>query len=515
MKKYRTSAAALVLAASLMLVLMLSSCTSAAPEAHAGTLDRELSSMPTIGLLNPDAEVRGVWIATVGNINYPSKKGLSASALASELDDIVETCVRLGLNTIFFQVRPAADALYKSELFPQSEFVSGTQGKAPNGDFDSLGYLINAAHEHKINVHAWVNPLRVTYGSVEYPKTDVSSLAPEHIARENPDLTVAYADGKLYFDAGNPDVREYIARGVAEIVSNYAVDGVVFDDYFYPYPVKTDDGSYAEFDDASSYKKYGSGRNVGDWRRENINLLVESCYNAVKTVNSECDFGISPFGIWQNDDGTNGGSATRGLEAYSSLYCDALAWAKGGYVDYIAPQLYWRFDTSVAPYGELVDWWNGVLDGTGVKLLVCHAAYMYEDGWENPSGEIKAQIEYARNALCYRGSLLYGYKALKNNTENIDHELKNAFEQEIIYSDTVSNFKNLTVFFPSETSSPTVTVTGESDPTKSLYFGAERVNRTRNGDFELTVMLSDGENLLSFIYDGREYTYKITKKSDK
>lgn len=510
MKKKRTSAILLVFA----VLFLLSSCASAMPETHAGTLDKELSSPPTVGLLNPDAEVRGVWIATVGNINYPSKKGLGASALASELDAIVETCVRLGLNTIFFQVRPAADALYRSELFPQSEFVSGTQGKAPDGNFDSLEYLINAAHEYKINVHAWVNPLRVTYGSAKYPKTDVSALADSHIARKHPDWTVAYADGKLYFDAGNPDVREYIAKGAAEIVTNYAVDGVVFDDYFYPYPVKTEDGVYAEFDDASSYEKYGTGSDKGDWRRENINLLVEGCHKAVKEINSECAFGIAPFGIWQNDDGTNGGSATRGLEAYSALYCDATAWVKGGYVDYIAPQLYWRFDTAVAPYGELVDWWNGVLDGTGVKLLVCHAAYMYEDGWENPSGEIAKQIEYARDALCYRGSLLYGYKTLESDAENIDNEIKKTFEHEIIYSDTVSNFRNLTVSLPSETASSAITVTGESDPTKPLYFGRECVNRTKNGDFEFTVALSDGENVLSFTYDGREYIYKVTKNSN-
>ena len=309
-------------------------------------------------------------------------------------------------------------------------------------------------------------------------------------------------------------MREYIAKGTAEIVSNYAVDGVVFDDYFYPYPVKTDDGVYAEFDDTSSYEKYGAGSDKGDWRRENINLLVEGCHKAVKEINSECAFGIAPFGIWQNDDGANGGSATRGLEAYSTLYCDATAWVKGGYVDYIAPQLYWRFDTAVAPYGELVDWWNGVLDGTGVKLLVCHAAYMYEDGWENPGGEIAKQIEYARDALCYRGSLLYGYKVLESDAENIDDEIKKAFEHEIIYSDTVSNFRNLTVSLPSETVSSAITVTGKSDPTKPLYFGRERVNRTKNGDFEFTVALSDGENVLSFTYDGREYIYKVTKNSN-
>lgn len=500
-----------VLSFVLTLLFLFSSCGRAPLfladiEAQSPLAFEEISP-PTVGLLNPDAEMRGVWIATVGNINYPSKKGLSEKELKKELEDIVGKCLELGLNAIFFQVRPAADALYHSELFPTSEYLSGKQGKAADGDFDPLDYLIKIAHNEKINVHAWVNPLRVTYGSAKYPKTDISSLAEGHIARKNPDWVLPYADGKLYFDAGNPAVREYIADGVREIVEDYAVDGVVFDDYFYPYPV-----SGASFDDSASFALYGKGE-LGDWRRENINSLVKGCYDAVKSVNSECLFGISPFGIWQNDDGNNGGSATSGLEAYESLYCDALAWARGGYVDYISPQLYWRFGTKAAPYGELSDWWNASLDGTGVKLIISHAAYMYDE-WESPSGELKEQIEYSRGALSYRGSILYGFAAIENNSSGICGEISSVFSYEIIYSDSVTNYKKLAVNGIEdgmETSLSLIAVTGESDPTVALSYLGEGVNRDKDGSFELHIALSIGENEITFIYGEQKFSFTVIR----
>ena len=493
------------------LSLIFSSCASLSPMHErevASTLPYEVPMDECIGLLNPDAEIRGVWIATVGNINFPSKSGLSQKALKAELDAIVENCSELGLNAIFFQVRPAADSLYKSSLFPASEYVSGKQGQMPQGDFDCLQYLIEIAHKKKINVHAWINPLRVTYGSAKYPKTDLSSLSENHIARKNPDWCIPYADGKLYFDAGIPEVREYIAKGVAEVVENYQVDGVVFDDYFYPYPV-----SGAEFDDSASYEKYGSG-NLSDWRRDNINSLIRSCFEAVKNSDPDCLFGISPFGIWQNDDGENGGSKTRGLEAYESLYCDALSWAKDGYVDYIAPQLYWRFETAVAPYGELSDWWNAALDGTGVKLLISHAAYMYES-WEDPEGELTGQIEFSRNALNYRGSILYGYEAIDKNSAEIRQEISKAFAFDIVYSDYYPTSAELVLTGLPEngvTKKNRIFLEGSSDPTLSLSYNGQNLNRDKWGDFSLELKLISGENTLVFDYGGKEIYYHITKE---
>ncbi len=415
------------------LLIMLSSfasCSEVEKLSDAGRLPSllamEKASDATVGIINPYAEVRGVWIATVGNLNFPSKKGLSEKALALELDAIVEKCGELGLNAIFFQVRPAADALYSSDLFPASEYVSGKQGVMPEEDFDCLRYLTDIAHKAGISVHAWVNPLRVTYGSAKYPKTDISVLSEDHIARKNTDWVIPYADGKLYFDAGNPWVRDYVAMGVREIAENYDVDGIVFDDYFYPYPV-----SGAEFDDSLSFSLYGGG-DVDTWRRGNIDQLVKLCHDTIKEVRSNCLFGISPFGIWKNDDGVNGGSKTAGLEAYYALYCDALGFAKKGYVDYLAPQLYWSFETESAPYGELCDWWASALSGSGTKLYISHAAYKYEE-WDDPDGELTAQIEYARKKDIYRGSLLYGFSSIIGNASGICDEISSLFEKEIIY----------------------------------------------------------------------------------
>ena len=495
------------------LMLFLASCSGNVKKTDGVTALAPDNETPhAIGLLNPDAEVRGVWIATVGNINFPSKKGLSAEKLKEELDDIVKTSSENNINTIFFQVRPCADALYRSELFPQSEFVSGKQGKSPDGGFDCLEYLVNEAKKQKINVHAWVNPLRVTYGSSSNPKTDVNALSEDNPARKNPDWTIPYADGKLYFDAGNPAVREYIAQGVAEIVKNYAVDGVVFDDYFYPYPV-TENGKTAEFEDGVSFAKHGAGRQKDDWRRENVNSLVRDCYNAVKSVRNTCLFGISPFGIWQNDDGKNGGSDTRGFEAFKSLYCDALAWAEGGYVDYIAPQLYWQRSSDAAPYEELANWWNAALDGTGVDLLVAHGVYNY-DTWENPEGELSAQIELSRDLLTYKGSVLYGYAALRSDSRGLLRETRDVFSQEIVYSDAVSDYSQITVEGSANviTAAYVYTLRGHADPAQPFTVNGRGVSRNKSGDFEVEIKLSRGENKLVLKSGDKTKTITVTRE---
>lgn len=457
---------------------------------------------------NNKAEVRGIYIATVQNINYPSKKGLTAGELRAELDDIVATCTDANLNAIYFQVRPSSDALYKSDIFPTSEYVTGKQGEAFPDGFDPLGYLIDAAHAKGIAVHAWVNPLRVTVGSASAPKHDTTELAESHPARKNPEYVVPYADGRLYFDCGQPQVRKLIADGVAEIVKKYAVDGVIFDDYFYPYPV-----SGALFDDSESYEKYGNGMSEGDWRRDNVNQMIEECYNAIKAVNVDCKFGVAPFGIWQNDDGENGGSDTSGLESYSAIYCDPLAWIKGGYIDYIAPQIYWRFTTSAARFDVLTRWWNTAVDGSDVDLLISHGIYNY-DTWENPENELRCQVEFARAELGYKGSILYGYAALKNNSKGLFEETKDVFKEEITYTDTVSNGRDLIISIPYKNSyidGDGTFVIGTSDPSEPLYIDEKLVGRTKSGYFSLYLPLHDGKNTFIFTHKGKTTEYVINR----
>ncbi len=368
----------------------------------------------------PEKELRGVWVATVGNLNFPSRAGLSEEALRQELDDLLSVCAECRLNAVFFQVRPTADSLYRSEIFPTSSFLSGEQGKEAPGGFDPLLYLTSRAREKEIDVYAWINPLRITYGSKARPQQDPSALAENNPARRHPEWTVPYADGKLYFDPGIPEVRELIAAGASEVAANYPVKGIVFDDSFYPYPVEN-----ASFPDEKSYLAYGNGADREDWRQENVNRLLAACRDAVKKASPDCRFGVSPFGIWQNDDGENGGSATRGLEAYRAVYCDALAWAKGGYVDFLAPQIYWSFDTPAAPFGVLAEWWNDALAGTGVRFYIANAAYKIPE-WESAE-ELSRQVEFSRQLSGYGGSILYSYAALRDNLLSVREVVSSLF----------------------------------------------------------------------------------------
>ena len=364
--------------------------------------------------------MRGVWIASVSNIDFPSAPDLTKEQLESELDSIVDTADAAGLNAVFFQVRPSADALFASDIFPVSRYMS-TGGTLT---LDALEYLCAAAHKKGIAVHAWINPLRVAAGG------DIDSLPDNSPAKKNPAWVVKYADGKLYFDCGREEVRKLICDGIKEIVENYDVDGVVFDDYFYPYPkyIQASDGTsaLAEFDDGDTFAEYGRDfDDIGDWRRDNVNKLVRGAYETVKSADEHCAFGVAPFGIWKNGYGDESGSETRGSQSYYDIYCDTVAWIEGGYVDYVAPQLYWRESESAAPYDALCDWWSSTVEekGDGIKLIICHAAYRYEDDWENPAGTMLSQLRYASEKNVYSGSVFYGYEEIRDNLHGIRDEL--------------------------------------------------------------------------------------------
>ncbi len=462
-------------------------------------------AVPLRNILNPDSEIRGVWIASVYNIDYPTKTDLSAEQLKAELDSILETCEKNNLNTIFFQVRPSCDALYQSKIFPISEFISS------NGvlEFDPLDYLIREAHQRNIYVHAWINPLRVTMNS-----HDIETLDDKSPAKQHPEWTVPYADGKLYLNAGIPEVASLVVEGVREIVEGYDVDGVVFDDYFYPYPVYGDDGNLAEFDDTDEYEKYGDGySSIAEWRRDNINKMIEAVYHAVHEADSECIFGVSPFAIWQNNNGENDGSDTKGFEAYNSLYCDALAWIEGGYIDYISPQIYWQFSNSETAFDTVTRWWNTKLEGSDVKLYVSHASYQYEDGgWDSPEGQLKEQISYARSEKYYYGSIFYGYDEIKRNIHGASDELIEAYENEIIYTEIQSNLQPIRISSPADGSTLTTENTyimGSSDPYYTLTVNGETVGKTKSGLFNLYVTLKKGANIFTFEENGEIVEYTI------
>ena len=453
-------------------------------------------------------ELRGVWIASVNNINFPSEKGLSAEQMMSEIDDIIKVCKEANLNAIFFQARPAGDALYDSKIFPPSKYLTGKQGDNLTEGFDPLAYIIYAAHTENIEVHAWLNMYRITNGSKTYPEQDLTALAENNPARKNPSWVVKY-DGKLWYNPGLPEVRELITDGVIEIVQNYDVDGIHFDDYFYPYPA-----SGETFDDTGAFEKYGSsGQSLADFRRESVNKTVEEIYKAVKKTNPEVRFGISPFGIWANDSSIPTGSATSGLEAYHSLYSDAKAWINGGYIDYICPQIYWAFNTKAARYDVLVRWWSALVDGTDVDLYIGHAAYKVSSEFQNEL-ELPRQVEFARTYMGVAGSVFYGYSEIAANEYKTKENLAKLFEEDRLVQKFVDNGSGISIRRPEENSylsGGAVNILGSSNPLFPVYYNGEKIARTQNGFFSLYVNLQDGKNNIYLKSNDTEFLYVINK----
>lgn len=481
---------------------------------QASEQDTEL--VRTGALLDPNREVRGLWIPSVLNITFPSKPGLTADEMRAELDDIVKTARDANLNTLCLQVRPASDALYHSDLFPTSAYLSGTQGQAADADFDPLAYLCEIAADdtngEALAVYAWVNPLRVTSAG-----QDVSLLSPENPAKQHPEWTFTY-NNAVYYDAAIPEVRAMIAAGAAEICEKYPVAGIIFDDYFYPYPANDSAGKQIPVPDAKSYETYGGQfEDIADFRRDNVNRMVKACYDAVKGVSEYLQFGIAPFGIWQNDNGDNGGSDTGGMSSYSAIYCDPLAWMEGGYIDFLAPQIYWQFSTKVARFDTLVRWWNARCDEYNTPMWISHALHNYAS-WNNP-GEMRNQIGFARAELSYRGSLFYGYPQLYENTLGVTDEIRAAYTADRTYFEkeqVTDASAAITVTVPYNNfryDEDGTYLLGQSHPADPLFCNGQPVSRTKSGYFSFYTPLHDGENTFVFSQNGEEYTHTIWKNA--
>lgn len=354
-------------------------------------------------------KISGLWVATANRLDFPSAADLSAEQLKQEIDTILQDAKGWGMNTVVFQVRPACDALYPSAIFPVSSVISST-GSLPEG-FDPLAYAVEAAHALDMQLHAWVNPLRVTTGSAESPRQDIQALPQTSPARQHPEWVVAYADGRLYLDPGHPEVRQLVADGVNEIITKYDVDGIHFDDYFYPYPVEG-----AVFDDSASYAAYGGELALEDWRRENITSIIRQVHTLIRDSGKELAFGVSPFAVWQNQASDPLGSATTaGVETYSDLYADTRLWVKEEWIDYICPQIYWSFEQEPAPFDTVFEWWADCVAGTSVELWVGHAFYKQggdQPGWDDAQQTVR-QLEYVSANAEYDGSLFFRYQHLK------------------------------------------------------------------------------------------------------
>ncbi|WP_371672657.1 family 10 glycosylhydrolase [Streptomyces sp. NBC_00289] len=347
-------------------------------------------------------EMRGVWLATVTNRDWPSRPGLTAVEQRTELIAHLDTAVRDRLNTVVFQVRPTADALWPSPYEPWSQYLTGTQGRDPG--WDPLGTAVAEAHARGLHLHAWFNPYRIAN------HTDPARLVSTHPARRHPDWVVPYG-GKLYYNPGLPEVRTFVQDAMLDAVRKYPVDAVHFDDYFYPYPV-----AGQTFDDDAAYDRHGGAfPNRAAWRRDNIDRLVRETAARIRAVRPATRFGISPFGVWRNAATDPLGSDTRaGVQTYDDLHADTRRWVRENWIDYICPQLYWNIGFAAADYATLLAWWAEAVQGTGTRLYLGEALYKAGDpaqpaAWQDPA-ELSRHLTLAKRYPQARGHVFFAAK---------------------------------------------------------------------------------------------------------
>jgi uncharacterized lipoprotein YddW (UPF0748 family) len=413
-----SSSSSIALASSNSSSSQASKSSSKAPsKSSSKSLSKASPSVQAINYTNSGVEIRGVWVSTITN-DFPSYKTVDEQK--ANMDKIVANVKTMGLNAIFFQVRPYADAFYISEYFPWSARLTGVQGKDPG--YDPLAYLIEKAHAVGIQVHAWINPYRVKPNSV------TTALSADNPAVKHPDWVLKAAEG-LYFNPGVPAARDYIVNGALEIAKNYSdIDGIHFDDYFYPSSSYDDSATY------NAYKKDGGNLPLSDWRRENVNLLIKNMHDGLKKLNKpNIRFGVSPSGIWANKSSYSLGSITSGSQHYYTIYADSRNWVKQGWVDYICPQIYWTDKNSIANYNILVDWWANVCKGTGVALYIGHATYKVDSStitaaeqsaWKDDM-QLTNQVKYAKTKAEYKGSIFFSYSSLMGSSDIIKKSTTN------------------------------------------------------------------------------------------
>jgi len=391
---------------------------------------RSQESPPSIVTNNPPAltrEFRGVWVATVVNIDFPSKPGLTTEEQKTELIAILDRAATLKLNAIIFQVRTACDALYFSPYEPWSEYLTGEMGKAPKPFYDPLEFAVTEAHKRGLELHAWFNPYRA------YHAKAISSISANHISKNQPELVKQY--GKyLWLDPGEKAVQDYSLKVIMDVVHRYDIDGVHIDDYFYPYPQRSLDNKLIGFPDEISWQKYLSSAgklNRADWRRENINTFVQRMYGSVKKEKAWVKVGISPFGVWQPGYSKTISNVDIGgaFNAYEQIYADSRKWLKNGWLDYLSPQLYWKIEQTQQSYPVLLNWW---LQENTKKRRIFPGIYTSRVGtWD--AYEIVYQIKTTRGFSKESGNIHFSMKSLMENRGGITDLLaKDVYTQEAL-----------------------------------------------------------------------------------
>jgi uncharacterized lipoprotein YddW (UPF0748 family) len=361
-------------------------------------------------------EFRAVWVATVANIDWPSRPGLPVAQQKSELIKIMDEAAALKLNAVVFQVRPACDALYASKLEPWSEYLTGVAGQAPEPRYDPLEMAIVEAHKRGIELHAWFNPYRARHPSAK------GALPSGHVSKTRPEIVRSY--GKhLWLDPADPRTRQYSLDVIMDVVKRYDVDGIHLDDYFYPYKERDAQGGVLDFPDEATWQRYradGGKLTRDDWRRDGVNRFIEMIYKAKQAAKPHVKFGISPFGIWR----PGNPAQIQGFDAYAEIYADSKLWLQKGWVDYFTPQLYWAIGRPAQSYPVLLKWW--VEQNTlGRNLWPGNFTSRIRDGASNWSAEeILAQIEATRAQSGAGGNVHFSMRVLQRNLDGIADKLK-------------------------------------------------------------------------------------------
>lgn len=363
-------------------------------------------------------EFRGVWIASVDNIDWPRRYQYDPASQKAEFNRQLDLHQRNGMNAVVVQVRPSADALYASPYEPWSQWLTGIQGKAPAPFYDPLEYTIAESHKRGFEYHAWVNPYRANFSIGK------SSIAADHITRKHPEWFLRYGN-TLYFDPGNKEAQDWVVNVIRDIVARYDVDAIHMDDYFYPYRIPG-----KEFPDTASYRKYGNGLSLADWRRSNTDSIIYKLTTVIHEEKPWVKFGISPFGVWRNQSQDPDGSATRaGVTNYDDLYADVLLWLKEGWIDYVAPQIYWEMSHKAAPFKPIIEWWNQHANGRHVYAGIG----IYKAGtnwaWKNPE-QLPRQIDATREQENVQGQIYFSSTSFDKNPYGWNTILQNDYYRE-------------------------------------------------------------------------------------
>jgi uncharacterized lipoprotein YddW (UPF0748 family) len=366
----------------------------------------------------PQSEFRGVWIATVVNIDWPPPKATTEEQKASFIK-MLDLHKRNGMNAIIMQVRPAGDAFFPSPYEPWSEWLTGVQGQAPTPFYDPLAFMIEETHKRGMEFHAWLNPYRAEF------RIGKSSIAANHLLKKRPDWFLAYGNTR-YFDPANKEVQKFVVDVIRDIVRRYDVDAVHLDDYFYPYPV----GS-TPFPDDSAYKASATRLSKADWRRANVDSIIKNINIAIKQTKPYVKFGISPFSVWRNASVDNLGSDSKaGVSNFDDLYADVLLWLRKGWIDYVTPQLYRPIGDALIDYQKLADWWAANSFGRhvyiGIGIYRASETSASSNAFKNPS-ELPNQIKISRNIPGVQGCIYFSGKNFERNPNGWNDSLQNNY----------------------------------------------------------------------------------------